>query len=661
MSDNATAPASRLEGDRLTRALVESSDDAMFAAAPDGTVATWNPGAARLFGYDPAEIVGRPAVLLWPSPDPDDPGSALRRALAGDRAGPIATAGRRKDGAPVAVSLTASPIRDASGRVIAASLIAREDRDEAIAGHRDMERRLLLLAEASSGLSARLDQASVLAAVLALSRRLVSADAYAAWRFHPESRAWSLEVVDGLSAEYRETAGKVVGDPPPPGSVFLAEDVSAHPLLASRLDFLGREGVRSLMSVPLPVRGETAGTLTFYYKAPHRFDEIETRIASALASLAGSVIGTAELYERLREADGRKEELLAMLAHELRNPVSAIAGAVRLGGRGEDAGWAWEVIERQAKKLGRILEDLLDASRFARGEVRLRPEPIDARRPLADALDAVRPLAAARGHQLVASGGRGPIPLVADPVRLEQILTCLLTNASQYTPPGGRIEAGVAAEGPEVVFRVRDDGRGIAPERLSSIFALFAQGERSLARTEGGLGVGLTLVRRLAELHGGRVEAESDGPGAGSLFTVRLPAPGPAPTPEPDDEARPGPRPEGSRILVIDPDVDAARGLARLLGLLGHEVETAFDGPAGLEAARRLRPRAVLMETGLRGISGYELAARLRREEFGKDALVIAVSTDGRDEDRRLALEAGFDHLLVKPLDHAALMSLLAR
>jgi PAS domain S-box-containing protein len=552
-----------------------------------------------------------------------------------------------------------------NARLFAEAREAVRVRDEALALHRGMEEQLTLLVEASGSLSASLDLPSVLGAILALSRRLVAADAYAVWRYRPESGRWGIELGSGLSEEYQRSTIAVVKETPAmPEAAVVAEDVHADRLLGDRAGPYDREGIRSLMVVPLRVRGGTSGTLAFYYRSPHRFSEIEVRVATALSNLAGSAIGTAELYQELRDNDRRKDEFLAMLAHELRNPLSAISNAVRLARRThaeEELEWSQEVIERQAGKLARLMDDLLDVSRITRGKIQLRKEALDARRVLQSAVESVRPLIDERGHELTVSTGPGALRLEADPMRLEQILINLLTNAAKYSDRGGHIRVTAERQGAEVAFRVQDDGMGIPPESLPTMFELFAQGERTVARSEGGLGIGLTLVRKLAEMHGGSVSAQSEGPGKGSVFTVRLPAADEgaavAASAAPAGKAGQG----RSRILVVDDNVDTARGLARLLKLLGHELAIAYDGPSAIEAARGFRPDAILLDIGLPIMSGYEVAARLRREECCKDAVIIAVSGYGQEEDRRRSKEAGFDDHLVKPVDLDLLAAKLCR
>ncbi len=368
--------------------------------------------------------------------------------------------------------------------------------------------------------------------------------------------------------------------------------------------------------------------------------------------------------EKLAENDRRKDEFLAMLAHELRNPLSSINNAVQLFGTleaEEDLLWAKDVIQRQVKHLARLIDDLLDVSRISRGKISLRTEPLDLAPVVGSAVEAVRPLLEERKHELSVSLVAGGLRLEADPLRLEQILVNLLTNAAKYTDAGGSIALTARREGADVVIKVRDTGMGIAPDLLPRIFDLFAQGDRTMARSEGGLGIGLTLVQKLAEMHGGGVLAVSEGPGKGSEFTVRLPAlevPASRRTGPGQTLARAAGR--SSRVLVVDDNADNARGLARLLKLLGHDVQVAYVGTTAIEVARAHRPEIVLLDIGLPGMDGYQVVKRLRMEECCKGSLIVAVSGYGQPEDLRRSREAGFDHHLVKPVDYDALMTLLA-
>lgn len=368
--------------------------------------------------------------------------------------------------------------------------------------------------------------------------------------------------------------------------------------------------------------------------------------------------------EALRLADQRKDEFLAMLAHELRNPLASVVNAAALLKAHTDPeghAWAVGVIERQTGQLTRLIDDLLDVSRITSGKIRLRRELIDATAVIERACETVRPLATQRNHQLVCDCQHGMLWVEADPTRLEQIVLNLLTNAAKYTPAGGKIQLTGAVENGHVSIEVRDNGIGIAPDKLPQMFDLFTQGERSIARSEGGLGIGLTIVRKLVEMHGGTIDADSPGPDRGSTFTIRLPA-APAPVSGstlPNQVTTAGTR--SLNILVVDDNVDTATGLARLLRRQGHQVEVVYDGDAAVGAARRRCPEVILLDIGLPRMSGYDVAAWLRENEYCAHALIIAVSGYGQDDDRRKSKEAGFDHHLVKPIDHAELYALLAK
>ncbi len=369
--------------------------------------------------------------------------------------------------------------------------------------------------------------------------------------------------------------------------------------------------------------------------------------------------------EALRENDRRKDEFLAMLAHELRNPLAAVNNAVtvlKMSSDESSRNWASDVVERQVRQLVRLIDDLLEVSRITSGKIRLRKEFVDASAILDEAVEAARPLIDEREHKLFMTIERGALPLHVDATRVEQIVLNLLTNAAKYTESGGTIALTARREGGQAAIRVKDNGIGILPEMLPEMFKLFTQGDRALARSEGGLGLGLTIVQKLAEMHGGSVEAMSDGPGKGSEFLVRLPLA--RRTEDAESQASPNRGPltaSRSRILVVDDSVDTARGMVQLLELLGNEAMSVHDGRAVLEAARDFRPDFVLLDIGLPGMDGYEVAAALRDDETLKNAVVIAVSGYGQDEDRRRSRAAGFHHHLVKPVDFDSLISLIGR
>jgi PAS domain S-box-containing protein len=367
--------------------------------------------------------------------------------------------------------------------------------------------------------------------------------------------------------------------------------------------------------------------------------------------------------ERLAEADRRKDEFLAMLAHELRNPLAPIRNAAHvlhlIGPADANVRKATEMIQRQVQHLSRLVDDLLDVSRITRGKITLRKEPVELAAVVAQAVETTRPFLDARQHELRVSLPDEGVQVEADTTRLAQVLANLLTNAAKYTPEEGHIRLTVEARAGEAVVRIQDDGMGIAPELLPQVFDLFTQGDRSLARSEGGLGIGLTLVRRLVELHGGTVEAQSEGPGKGSEFIVRLPTlPARAPNAAAEGKGRYASSP--CRVLVVDDNKDAAESLAMLLRVAGHDVRTANDGLTALEMAKIFRPEVVLLDIGLPRMDGYEVARLLRKQPGLEGAVLIAVTGYGQEEDRRRTREAGLNAHLVKPVDLADLDKVFA-
>jgi signal transduction histidine kinase/ActR/RegA family two-component response regulator len=365
----------------------------------------------------------------------------------------------------------------------------------------------------------------------------------------------------------------------------------------------------------------------------------------------------------LRNADRRKDEFLAMLGHELRNPLSAIANAVRLwsvaGNDPSAVELARSVIERQTGNLSRLVDDLLDVSRITEGKIELRKHPVDVSEAIRRAVQAVQTFADERRHEIEIELAENRLCVEADPTRLEQIITNLLTNAIKYTRKGGIIRITTAEEGSNAVISVSDTGIGIAPRMLPHIFDLFTQADRSLDRTTGGLGIGLALCRRLVEMHGGTITAASEGVGRGSTFVVRLPVTtAPITAMLPESANHPVPVHRQRRILLVDDNQDTVHSLARLLSLRGHEVATAFDGVAALKLAQEFQPDFLLLDLGLPGLDGFELARRLRAEGFQRTP-IVAISGYAQENDRNRAREAGFNYHFAKPVDFEALAELI--
>lgn len=366
--------------------------------------------------------------------------------------------------------------------------------------------------------------------------------------------------------------------------------------------------------------------------------------------------------DALRQVAHRKDIFLATLAHELRNPLAPLRSATEvlqgLPQADPRVAWAAGVLDRQLTHLTRLIDDLLDISRIRRGAISLRTELLALGAAVEQALETCRPLLVRLGHRVDVDLPAAPVFVTADPTRIVQVVANLINNAGKYTPPGGHIRVTVTRDGDEAVVSVLDDGIGIHPDKLHEIFEMFAQVDTSLERSQGGLGIGLTIARLLVQLHGGTLSAHSRGEGQGSEFVVRLPArEAPAATRTPSPPARPATL--GRRILIVDDNIDSAESLRLLLELEGHEAHVAHDGPSALAFARRLLPELILLDLGMPGMSGYEVAAAVRRE-LDPNITLIAVTGWGQAEDRRRTHEAGFDHHLVKPLHFEQLRPLLS-
>jgi signal transduction histidine kinase/integral membrane sensor domain MASE1 len=508
----------------------------------------------------------------------------------------------------------------------------------------------------------------------------------AVWVETPGSELMCLEVwhrpeidVPGFVAVTRQ--GRFAPGVGLPGRVWKSgeaawiSDVARDPTFL-RAPAADREGLRSAFGFPISLGGEVLGVIEFFSREIRRPDEALLQLLTVVGSQIGQFIArkrsetaVRESEAELRRASEAKDQFLALLGHELRNPLAPVRNALEVL-RDEKTDPAvvlrmHEMIERQTAHMVRLVDDLLDVSRITRGKIELRRERVDLATAMRRAVDGQRSLLDERGHRLRLALPTEPVVLEADPTRLEQILSNLLSNAAKYTPESGTIDFSVARDGDQAVIQVRDDGIGIRPEMLGRVFELFAQADRLPERVHEGLGIGLTLVRSLTQLHGGTVSASSKGTGRGSEFVVRLPClpPSEASTPSPKARARASDAAGARRrrVLVVDDNADSAESLALLLQLEGHDVWTAHDGPTALAAAREHRPEVVLLDIGLpAGMDGYEVARRMRPVPGLERAVIVAVTGYGQEEDRRRAADAGFDGHLVKPVDMAQLWRLLA-
>jgi signal transduction histidine kinase/CheY-like chemotaxis protein/pimeloyl-ACP methyl ester carboxylesterase len=434
------------------------------------------------------------------------------------------------------------------------------------------------------------------------------------------------------------------------------------------LQFMRDLGLSSMMAVPLIAHERRLGTLTFCYAAAsgRRYAQRELRLAEELARRTAMVVENARLYHALQEADHRKDVFLAMLGHELRNPLAPILNAVQLlqnqKGQNSRQQKAQTIIERQVIQLTHLVDDLLDVSRAITGRIELRREPIAVSGIMERAVETVRPLIDQRKHELTVSLPPGPIWLYADAARLEQVVTNLLTNAVKYTKEDGHIWLSVQQEGDKAVLRVRDTGLGITPAFLPHVFDLFTQAERSSDRSQGGLGIGLALVKRLVEMHEGTTGVSST-LGQGSEFVVSLPvdlsvalAQKTQPPPIEIAEAISA----VLRVLIVDDNVDAVTALELLLQESGHLVRVAHTGPTGLAAALDFRPDVMLLDIGLPELDGWNVAERIRQQPALHDIVLVAMTGYGQNSDRQRSERAGFDHHLVKPVAFGTLRQILA-
>ena len=617
----------------LLAAIVESSDDAIISKTLEGVITSWNAGAERIFGYTAEEAIGKHISLLIPEERLAEETEILARVRRGERIEHIDTVRRAKDGRLIDISLTVSPVRDLSGTVVGASKVARD-----ISVRRDAER----------GRQAERLLASVVES---------SDDAIVSKTLKGIITSWNK----GAQRLFGYTADEAIGQ-----SVLMlipSDRQDEEQVILGRL-----------------ARGERIEHYETVRKAKNgRLIDISLTI-SPIFDERGKVIGASKIarditlqkdtQRKLEEADQRKNEFLALLAHELRNPLGPIRHAVKILGAKSpptpaDVRWATNIIDRQAEHMTRLVEDLLDVSRITRGTIELRRDRVDIGDVLKGAVEASGTLIDKAHHRLKVSLPTEPLFVDGDLTRLTQIVANLLDNAAKYTDPGGRISLSAERDGETAVIKVKDSGIGIAPEALPQIFEMFTQGGGP-ERGQGGLGVGLSLVDRLTKLHGGTVSAHSSGPGQGSEFTVRLPLLAKAVKPIPReageasaDGGKPAPTLK-CRVLVVDDNQDSADSLGMLLRMMGHEVETASDGQEGIAMAAKLRPDVAILDIGMPKMNGYELAQKIREQPWAKAIVLIALTGWGQDEHRRRSAQSGFHHHLTKPVDFDALQQILA-
>lgn len=433
------------------------------------------------------------------------------------------------------------------------------------------------------------------------------------------------------------------------------------------LELMRALGIRSAICVPLVCRGSVFGVLSFISgDEGRRYCRDDLRVAEDLARRAAVAIDNAVLYRKLQDAHRRKDEFLATLAHELRNPLAPIRNALQVMQLTSDEHMIAQsrvIMERQIEQMVRLIDDLLDVSRITRGQFELRKERVTLDAVIRNAIDTAQPLIDAAGHKLITRLPHQPVWLEVDPMRLAQVFANLLNNAAKYMERGGTIWLSGEVRGERLRVSVRDAGVGIPAEALRAVFDMFMQVDRALSRAHGGLGIGLTLVKRLVEMHGGTVEVSSDGIDKGSAFTVSLPL---APALGHSDTGTGEPSPGGDgggrhRILIADDNADVAESLAMMLRLMGNEVRSVSDGVQAIEQAVAFAPELILLDIGMPGLDGYEVARRIREQQWDRHLVLVALTGWGQEEDRRRSIDAGFDYHFTKPVNPAALEKLIAQ
>ncbi|MFO0809323.1 MAG: PAS domain S-box protein [Gemmataceae bacterium] len=600
------------ETQSLLAAIVASSDDAIISKTIEGIILSWNAGAERLFGYSAAEAIGRSITMLIPAERQGEEPKILERLRRGESIEHYETVRVSKDGRLLDISLTVSPIRDAKGTIIGASKVARD-----ITHRKRAEAELKVLS-----LLPKQNPSPVIR--IARDGTLLYANPGA----HRVLSEWNLQVGKPVPERLRELMV-----PPSDGLLVFDRERSV----------VGREFLITVAFVP------EADYANLYWTDITERKRVE---------------------EALRDADRRKDEFLAMLAHELRNPLAPIRNSLhilRMGSPQESAtDCVTEMMERQVNHMVHLVDDLLEVSRISRGKIELRLEPVEVAGVVRTAVETSRPLIDAGGHQLALAIPAEPLTLKGDFVRLTQIVANLLNNAAKYSDAGGQIWLSVRREKDGVAISVKDTGQGIPPDMIPRIFDLFMQVDRGPHRTRDGLGIGLTLVKSLVEMHGGSVVAHSEGLGRGSEFVVRLPL-----WKEGGGSAKDKKRASNSvssfvlhpsplrKVLVVDDNRDAAESLGVLLKLLGADVKVVFSGPDALEALATYKPAVVLLDIGMPGMDGHEVARRIRQQPDAKDVTLIALTGWGQEEDRLRSESAGFDYHLIKPADVNALQTLL--
>ena len=672
-------------------AIIDSADDAIIAKDLDGIIQSSNAAAERLFGYTSDELVGRPVRILIPPERQSEEDEILARLRRGERIEHFETIRTRKDGSPVNISLTISPVRDDSGKIIGASKIAR---DVTEIKHAEAERIRLLQENAAvtetlnnvgAIVASDLDRSRVVQAVTDAATELTTAE-FGAFFYNvvdDAGESYTLYTISGVPRDafsrFPMPRNTEVFEPTFKGTgIVRSADITKDPRYGHNAPYHGMPPghlpVRSYLAVPVKGRaGDVIGGLFFGHSSVDRFNEQHERLAVGIASWASVALENARMYMNVQEASRLKDEFLASLSHELRTPLNAILGYARMLRTGIIApnkkDKAIDTIERNATSLTQIVEDVLDISRIVSGKIRLNVQSVDFPDIVRSAIDAVAPAADAKGVRLECVLDPQASPISGDPERLQQVLWNLLSNAVKFTNRGGRVQVRLERVHSHVEVNVSDTGIGISPEFLPHVFERFRQADAGIARERGGLGLGLSIARQLIEMHGGTIDASSGGPGQGATFRVRMPlmilhpAADQFPRVHPRAATAASKAPVGDlggvHVLAVDDEPDALSLVTEVLEAVGARVTTAGSAQAALDNLDREVPDVIVADLGMPTQDGFAFIDRVRRHSnpLVREVPAAALTAYARSEDRVKALRAGFQIHLAKPIDPGELVT----